>query len=73
MSVALTNEGPVTFTLESRTPSSPPTATPSTLDTRSNAPSSAEAERRKAEKALRKAEWEKKATKTGPEAPAQAT
>ena len=72
MSVTLTNEGPVTFTLESRTPSSPPTTTPSTHETRSNTPS-AEAERRKAEKALRKAEWEKKATKTGPEAPAQAT
>lgn len=70
MSVTLTNEGPVTFTLESRTPSSPPTATQSTRNTRSNTPS-AEVERRKA---LRKAEWEKKkATNTGPGAPAQAT
>jgi D-tyrosyl-tRNA(Tyr) deacylase len=70
MSVALTNEGPVTFTLESRTPSSLPTATLSTFNTRSNTPS-AEAERKKAEKALRKAEWEKKkATKTGLEEPA---
>jgi len=72
MSVALTNEGPVTFTLESRTPSSLPTAIPSSFNTRSNTPSM-EAERKKAEKALRKAEWEKKATKAGLETPAQAT
>jgi hypothetical protein len=70
MSVALTNEGPVTFTLESRTLSSLPTASPSTFNTRSNTPS----ERKKAEKAIRKAEWEKKkATKIGLEATSQAT
>ena len=69
MSVSLTNEGPVTFTLESQTHSSLPTATPSTFNTRSNTPS-VEAERKKAEKAIRKAEWEKKkATKIGLEAP----
>lgn len=69
MSVALTNEGPVTFTLESRTNSPLPTATPSTFNTRSNTPS-LETERKKAEKAIRKAEWEKKkATKLDLEAP----
>lgn len=69
MSVALTNEGPVTFTLESRTHSPLPTATSSTFNTWSNTPP-VEAERRKAEKAIRKAEWEKKkATKTGLETP----
>jgi hypothetical protein len=51
MSVALTNEGPVTFTLESRTPSFLQTATSSTLYTRSNTPS-VEAEQKKAGKGL---------------------
>ena len=51
MSVALTNEGPVTFTLESRTPSSLQTATSSTLYTRSNTPSVG-AEKKKAGKGL---------------------
>jgi len=66
MSVALTNEGPVTFTLESRAPPPPSTSTRSTS---SNTPFVA-AERKKAEKAIRKAEWEKKkATKIELEAP----